>query len=276
MNLKFENILNYLSKTHGLDFSLNQYSSFERKINYRMDVLDFHDMTDYLHYLEHHSDELSQLIDALTINVSRFFRNALTFDYIAKIILPKMIAKKAKQKDHSLRIWSAGCAMGEEPYSIAILINEIMKNQNFKFDINIFATDINRTILRSAREGIYHFDHIKDVRYGLLREYFAIMGENYVLNSSIKEMINFSFYDMIDPKTYVPPESVFGNFDIVLCRNLLIYFKSRRQEIIFDKLFRSLVSDGFLVLGGAERLPVKYEKYFLKENNYCHIYHKYP
>lgn len=276
MNHNVEHVLHYLNKTHGFDFSLNQYSSLERKINDRMSVLKFNDTQCYLQYLEHHSEELNQLIDALTINVSRFFRNALTFDYIEKIILPRMIAKKIKNKDFSLRIWSAGCSMGEEPYSMAILINEIMKKQNLKFDINIFATDINRKILLTAQEGIYHFDHIKDVKHGLLCEYFVVKKENYVLSPKIKKMVNFSFYDMIDPKTYVPPESVFGDFDIVLCRNLLIYFKARRQEIIFDKLFRSLALDGCLVLGEAERLPNIYIKHFFEENNYCHIYHKYP
>ncbi|SDU36150.1 CheR family methyltransferase [Desulfobacula phenolica] len=275
MRHEFESILCYLNKTHGFDFSANRYSSLERKINNRTAFLKIMDAQSYIRYVEAHPEELITLIDLLTINVSRFFRNTLTFELIAKKMLPAMIAEKIKTNDPCLRVWSAGCAEGEEPYSIAILINEIMEKEKNEFDINIFATDINKKILQKAREGIYHFDQIKDIKHGLLCKYFTIKDDTYILSPKIKKMVDFSFYNVIDPKTYVPPESVFGNFDLVLCRNLLIYFKAKRQSIIFDKLIRSLSQKGCLVLGKAEKLPVKFKKYFSKENNYGHIHLKY-
>ncbi len=276
MRHEVEPVLYYLNKTHGFDFSASRYSSLERKINNRTAFLKTLDAQSYIRYLELHPEELITLIDLLTINVSRFFRNALTFELIAKKILPAIIAKKIKAGDPSLRVWSAGCAKGEEPYSIAILINEIMEKEKNDFDINIFATDINKKILQKAREGIYHFDQIKGIKHGLLCKYFTIKDDTYLLNSKIKKKVNFSFYDVIDPRTYVPPESVFGNFDLVLCRNLLIYFKKERQSIIFDKLYRSLAKNGCLVLGKAEKLPAKFKKHFSKENNNSHLYMKYP
>lgn len=276
MRHEFESILYYLNKTHGFDFSASRYSSLERKINNRTAFLKIMDAQSYIRYLELHPEELITLIDLLTINISRFFRNTLTFELIAKKILPAIIEEKIKAGDPCLRIWSAGCAKGEEPYSIAILAKEIMKKGKVDFDINIFATDINKKILQKARKGVYRFDQIKDIKHGLLCKYFTIKDDTYILSPKIKKMVNFSFYDVIDPRTYVPPESVFGNFDLVLCRNLLIYFKAERQSIIFDKLLRSLSQNGCLVLGKAEKPPAKFKQYFSKENNNSHLYMKYP
>jgi len=225
--------------------------------------------------LEHNADERTTLIDCLTVNVSRFFRNPLTFEHLARRTLPAIIARKADRSDQSLRVWSAGCARGEEPYSTAILINEIIEKENKAFDLNIFATDINTKMLETVNTGRYQFDQIKNVKHGWIHKYFTCIDDTYILSPKIRNMVNFSFYNMIDAKTYVPPESVFGNFDLVLCRNLLIYFKAERQEIIFEKLFHALAPDGYLVLGEAEKLPARFERFFYKENDYSHIYRKY-
>jgi chemotaxis protein methyltransferase CheR len=151
---------------------------------------------------------------------------------------------------------------------------ELIKKEELKLNLNIFATDIDESALKKAQEGAYTFESIKNVKYRLLKKHFTIKDESYLLNPEIKELVKFSFYDMLDKKTYVPPESVFGNFDLVLCRNVLIYFQTEHQEIIFDKLVRSLAVNGHLVLGEAEMLPLKYQRCFQKENEYCHIYRK--
>jgi chemotaxis methyl-accepting protein methylase len=88
-------------------------------------------------------------------------------------------------------------------------------------------------------------------------------------------MVSFSFYDLLDTKTYAPPESVFGHFDLILCRNVLIYFESAYQDIIFDKLFRALAVNGYLILGEVEQLPINYQSYFVQDNDYCQAYRKY-
>lgn len=276
MNCEFEHILRYVNKIHGFYFSPERYSSLERKVNERMAAVNTSDAKGYIRYVQGHPEELNKLIDLLTVNVSRFFRNPLTFEYIAKRTLPEILAEKIKNGDHSLRVWSAGCATGEEPYSIAIIINEIMGKQHDAFDVNIFATDINRKILQQAREGRYCFDKVENIKYGLLNKYFIIQEDDYVLTPAIKKTVRFSFYDIIDPKTYVPPDSVFGGFDLVLCRNMLIYFQAEHQEVIFSKLYRSLAGGGYLVLGDSEIVPVKYEKKICSEASYCHIYRKCP
>lgn len=272
MNKELEKILGYLNEKRGFDFSGNRPAMIGRRIKKRLTATQSANFHDYLNYLKIHPRELDSLIDVLTINVSRFFRNTLTFEYIAGRVLPAIIWQKTETLDHSLRVWSAGCSTGEEPYSVAILINELIKKEELKLNLNIFATDIDEGALKKAQAGVYPFESIKGIKYHFLKKYFTIDDESYTLNSEIKELVSFSFYDMLDKKTYVPPESVFGNFDLVLCRNVLIYFQTEYQDIIFDKLHRSLSKNGYLVLGEAEAPIIKYQRYFVKENECCHIY----
>ncbi len=274
MNRELEKILSYLHEKRGVDFSGNRSSMIERRLSNRLAVVESANLREYLTYLEKHPEELNNLIDVLTINVSRFFRNPLTFEYLAARVLPAIVRQKSDAGDHSLRVWSAGCSQGEEPYSVAILINELMEKEKLGLDLNIFATDIDEKTLKKARDGVYPFESIQEIKYGLLKKYFTSDNETYTLNPETKSRVNFSVYDMMHKKTYAPPESVFGNFDLVLCRNLLIYFQTEHQEIIFDKLFRSLAGNGWLVLGEAEMLPLKYQGYFHKEHEYCHVYCK--
>jgi len=275
MNPEIEIILSYLTEKRGVDFSGNRPALIERRINTRLTATKTVDFHDYRDYLTTHPKELDSLIDVLTITVSRFFRNTLTFEYIADRVLPAIIHQEAKTLDPSLRVWSAGCSTGEEPYSIAILINELMRKEHVPLHLNIFATDIDKKALKKAQAGVYPFENIKGIKYHLLKKYFTITNDAYSLNAEIKELISFYVYDMLDKKTYVPSESVFGNFDLVLCRNVLIYFQTEYQDLIFKKLYRSLSKQGYLVLGEAETLPPKYRRYFKKENDYCRVYRKY-
>ena len=271
---EIEKILNYLNEKRGFDFSGYRPAMIERRIKNRLLAVNRAGFREYLRYLEEHPEELSNLIDVLTINVSRFFRETLTFEYIAGRVFPAIVLKKTGSPDHPLRVWSAGCSTGEEPYSIAILVDELMKKEGLELHPNIFATDIDEGALKKAQEGVYTFESIKNVKYRLLKKHFTIEDESYLLNPEIKELVKFSLYDMLDKKTYAPPESVFGGFDLILCRNVLIYFQTEHQKIIFDKLVRALAGNGYLVLGEAETLPLKYQRYFQKENEYCHVYQK--
>ena len=267
-------ILNYLNKKRGFNFSGYRTSMLERRVRQRFPSTKCKNYNDYFHFLRENSDELDNLIDMLTINVSRFFRDTLTFEYIAGRILPAIVYEKKATMDRSLRIWSAGCSMGEEPYSVAILINELFKKEDLKLDVNIFATDIDGKILKKAQKAAYPFESIENVKYRLLKKYFVSGKNSLQLISEIRDLVSFSSYDILDRKSYAPPESVFGGFDMVFCRNVLIYFNMEYQDLIFDKLYRSLTQHGYLVLGKAEVPSVKYKRRFKKVNECCHIYQK--
>jgi chemotaxis methyl-accepting protein methylase len=269
-----QNIINFLHINRGLDFSGYRTAMLNRRVRKRILTTNLANLDEYKNYLEHNNSELDMLIDVLTINVSRFFRDTFSFEYIASTILPKLIIEKNNSKDRSVRIWSAGCASGEEPYSIAILIKEIFKNEKLKLNTAIFATDINKKVLEFANEGVYSSESIKNIRHSLLDKYFLTIGKVFKLRSSIKKMVQFSEFDMINQKSIVPPESIYGDFDIVLCRNLLIYFESDFQEVIFNKLYQSLNINGVLFLGDAEIPLGKYKNKFTKISKYHKIYRK--
>ncbi len=274
MDKNLEKILDYLKGKRGFDFSGYRPPMLGRRMGKRLRPTKCDGFPEYLKYLKKHPEELDELVDVLTINVSRFFRNTLAFDYIADRILPAIVSEKKGSLDHSLRVWSAGCATGEEPYSIAILIRELQRKEKLDLATNIFATDIDERVLKRAKKALYPYESIKSMKYRLLKRYFEEKRKRFELIPKIQEMVDFSTFDMISKKGYAPPESVFGNFDMIFCKNVLIYFSTRHQDRIFDKLYRSLAKGGYLVLGRAE-VPIReYQNRFRKVNECCPIYQK--
>lgn len=293
-------ILDYLMEKRGFDFSGYHPPMLARRISQRLNATSSANFSDYLSCLQQNDSELDQLIDVITINVSRFFRDALTFELIASRILPAIIQEKNRGQDHSLRIWSAGCAQGEEPYSLAILIHELLEkfersgtpsrtrmghgasagNQYGKsppsspFSLHIFATDIDRGALTDAGKAVYPPTSVENIKHGLLTKYFMPEGNSFRLIPEIQDIVTFSFYDMLDKKHGVPPESVFGAFDLVFCRNLLIYFNTEYQETIIAKLYHSLSENGYLILGEAEAPTMRYHAQFHRVFDFSPIYRK--
>ena len=274
MNCKIKKILDYLQNQKGFDFSGYRRSLLERRINKRLLATETGNFNEYCTFLTNNQIEADELIDALTINVSQFFRNPLVFEFISEKLLPPMISEKLQRYKKYLRIWSAGCASGEEAYSLAIIFNEFLEKEKLELDLRIFATDIDKKSLKSAEEGLYNFESIKDVRYGLLSKYFIQKNNSFRIVSKIKNMVNFSSYDLLEKNSYAPPESIFGNFDLIFCRNVLIYFNLEYQEKIFEKLHRSLVPKGYLILGEAEMISKRYQRYFTSLGEYLKIFKK--
>ncbi len=274
MNCKIKKILDYLQNQKGFDFSGYRRSMLERRINKRLLATETQNFNEYCKYLMNNQTEVDELIDALTINVSQFFRNPFVFEFISEKLVPRLIFGKLKKKEKYLRIWSTGCASGEEPYSLAIIFNEFLEKENLGLDLIIFATDIDKKSLKSAKERVYSFESIKEVKYGLLSKYFIRKNSSFKIVSKIKNMVSFSFYDLLEKRNYAPPESVYGNFDLIFCRNVLIYFNSEYQEKIFKKLYLSLAPKGYLILGESEMISKKYERYFTKMSEYLKIFQK--
>jgi chemotaxis protein methyltransferase CheR len=284
MNTVIRDILYCLRAERGLDFSGYRLSMVERRVAQRASGVGCGDLPSYLGYLSEHPDELDNLADVLTINVSRFFRNPLTFEYLASKILPRLVYEKKQQGDFMLRIWSAGCSFGEEAYSIAILIREILDREDLRFDVRIFATDIDQGALKKAGAAVYPYESVKEVKFGLLKRYFVpaepenkgagTENESFQLVPEIRDIVSFSTYDILTRHTFAPPESIFGSFDMVLCRNLLIYFNPECQNAIMEKLFRTLRPAGYLILGEAEVPTPAYRKSFNRVDGCCHVYQK--
>jgi chemotaxis methyl-accepting protein methylase len=267
-------ILDYLLEERGFDFSGYRPAMLARRIGQRLTATSSKDFGDYLGCLQRNAPELDQLLDVLTINVSRFFRDTLTFELIADRILPAIIQEKTRMGDQALRVWSAGCALGEEPYSLAILIHELLRQEGLALNLHLFATDIDARALKEAERAIYPRTSVENIKHRLLTKYFTPEGASFRLLPEIRERVHFSLYDLLDKKHSVPPESIFGNFDLLLCRNLLIYFNIEYQEIIFERLYHSLAHHGYLVLGEAEAPILKYHQHFNRVFDFSPIYRK--
>lgn len=268
-------ILEFLKTSRRMDCSGYRPAMIQRRIDHRLFKARCRDYAEYLHLIQESQDELDCLLDALTINVTRFFRDTLVFEYIADKVLPAIMSEKRKTSGASLRVWSAGCATGEEPYSAAILISELFRKDNIQFPLFIFATDISNKTLVKAREAVYGFESVKNLKYRLMKQYFVQEAEaRYRLVPETRDLVSFSHYNMLDEGSFSPSDSIFGNFDLVFCRNLLIYFETKAQDIIFSKLYRSLAHGGYLVLGESETPCRSFQDRFRKVTDCCHVYQK--
>ena len=176
------------------------------------------------------------------------------FEIISANILPEIIRRKRQTGSKEVRVWSAGCGKGEEAYSIAILIHQAMENVSEKLYPLIFATEIDRNALKSAVSGVYPRESFENTKLGILDSYFTKGENSFAVKPFIKELVQFSYDDLLSPGTFAPAESVFGSFDIVLCRNVLIYYVKTQQNSLFLKIYRSLAGKGYLVLGESENL----------------------
>jgi len=194
------------------------------------------------------SGECAKLADTLTIHVSSFFRNPMVFEILAQSVLPRLMEQK-----NEIRVWSAGCAAGEEPYSVAILIQEEVKRLQ-RTDVRplIFATDVDRDILTAAETARYPGESLNTTKLGWVNTYFSSEKEGFQLSSEVRKMVYFSVDDLLSKQTGAPAESIFGSFDLILCRNVLIYFTKEKQKQILQRLYTSLTKGGTLVLGDSE------------------------
>lgn len=195
--------------------------------------------------------EAERLQEALHISYTSFFREPLTFALLEQVVLPTVIANK--NKGGQIRIWSAGCAGGREAYSVAMLLSDLLESSGKELSYRIFATDISEKALEEGRAGVYNESLVQEVKLKHIHKYFETDGNNYLMKSGIKDFVDFSRYDMRDTETMNPPVSIYGDFDLVICSNLLIYYNSRVQREIINKLKKSISETGYLITGESEK-----------------------
>ena len=240
------------------------------RIDNRINLSKCTNTKDYLRFLKTSPDEKLILENNFQINVSQFFRDPMVFEFLYSCVIPEQFSKKPD----SLRIWSAGCSAGEEPFSFAILLEEYFLKENISPDIFFFATDSDQNILEEAKRGNYSYNQVVECKLNFIDKYFRVRNKKYHVNDKIKTMVNFSYDNLLDKNSYAPKESIFGGFDIIFCRNVLIYFNEDFHERIFEKLYRSLEKGGLLVLGEAETIPRKFTGKFIQLNNFSKIYRR--
>jgi chemotaxis methyl-accepting protein methylase len=198
-------------------------------------------------------DEASRLIESFQISYSEFFRNPLTFSVLERIVLPSLVQKRKQKDTGEVRIWSSACAAGQEPYSLAILMEDVQERRREKQNYRIFATDQNQPQVDEAQQGKYQVADMGNVTLKRASTWFDKHGNTYWVKQELKNNIDFSVFDLFDEKYSCPPASIFGDFDLVVCANLLFYYKNEERGKILEKVSRSLNKDGFLITGETER-----------------------
>jgi len=268
-------ILKKLKEKTGYDFSQYRQGTIKRRIAKRLWTIGVKDIQTYITILERDLNECKRLIQELTIKVSQFFRNPYVFEILNIMILPEILEIKKKQKDCMIRIWSAGCAYGEEAYSIAMLLMEYFKQKKIfnDYKISIFATDIDEKALIKAKQGIYDEEAVLEVKKKFLDKYFIYNGL-YKVTDEIKQLVNFYEHDVTSQRQIAPPGGVICNYDMILCRNLLIYLSDPLQKRVISNFSKSLNPGGYLILGESEYIPKEFEEIFILKDRHGKIYQK--
>lgn len=241
-NQVYRNILAKLQRNMKVDFTLYKSSTIQRRIERRMIALKLAELNDYYDYImQQDNSEIEALFNDILIGVTSFFRDEDAYEAL-KEQLSKLLKKK---ENKNIRIWTPGCSTGEEAYSIAIILSELLGKEIVNYKIQIFATDIDDSSTRFARGGRYPESSLMSVDKNLVKKYFMIKNEEYEIIKPVRDMCIFSRHDITN-------DPAFMRLDLISCRNLLIYFTSELQSRIFPMFHYSLNDDGLLFLGKSE------------------------
>lgn len=211
--------------------------------------------------------EYEELMRDLTINVTHFFRDEAVFRALEDEVLPLIIYHKVKSGGSSIRIWSAGCSSGEEPYSLAILMRELLEEEFDNFSVTIVASDIDEGVLEKAKKGQYLPRQVVNVPPPYLARHFTIDDGMYQISPEIRDMVQFRNIDLFTA-------TAGSHFDMILCRNVVIYFTRDMQEKLYMKFHRSLRPGGYLVMGNTETLAGEAATLFNPTHSRERIYQK--
>jgi chemotaxis protein methyltransferase CheR len=235
----------------GIYFSDNKAYLLENRLENRLNELSLSTFEDYYYYLRYGdkaSEELYSLYDAVTTNETSFFRNPPQLEMLRSILQSEYL--NGNKRSEKLRVWSAGCSTGEEPYTIAIIILELMETLREARPFDVFATDISRKALLSAEKAIFNSYAMRNVEGPIKEKYFVKAKNGYAIKEPLKKFVKFDFVNLNDGDAY----RKFGHMDIIFCRNVLIYFDESMKKKVLDHLYAALKAGGHLFLGHSESL----------------------
>lgn len=227
----------WVLKEYKIDLAAYKSNQLHRRILSLMSRVGVNSVEEYINLLKSDAAQKQKFLDFITINVTEFFRNPEIFQELEKKV------KSELSYNSGLKIWSAACSVGAEPYSLAMIMEELYPRVNHK----IVATDIDNTILQKAKNGEYVYSEVKNVPKRFLEKYFLVEDGKYCINSGIKKMVSFKKHDLI-------LDNYEKNFDLIVCRNVVIYFNSDIKDRIYEKFSESLKKGGLLFVGATESI----------------------
>jgi two-component system CheB/CheR fusion protein len=243
--VNLEALLDFVKRNRGFDFTGYKRSSLERRIRKRMEEVGIATYGEYLDHLEVHQDEFAFLFNTILINVTAFFRDAATWDYLRSDVVPKLVA--ARPADTPLRVWCAGCASGEEAYTIAMVLADVLGEEAYRDRVKIYATDVDEEALQAARQASYPAKAVEAVPRELLDRYFERYDSRYVFRQDLRRTVIFGRNDLVQ-------DAPISRIDLLVCRNTLMYFNAETQAQILRRFHVGLDDEGVLVLGKSEML----------------------
>jgi len=241
----FEALLSHLKENRGFDFTGYKRSSLTRRVDRRMAQVGVASYADYVDYLEMHNEEFTALFNTILINVTGFFRDAEAWNYLRAEILPTVLASKAPGE--IIRVWSAGCASGEEAYTLAMILAEAMGMEEFRARVKVYATDVDEEALTYARHATYDERQVRAVPTPMLERYFDQVGSRFAFQKALRRSVIFGRNDLVQ-------DAPISKIDVLVCRNALMYFNAETQSRILSRLHFALAQNGVLFLGKAEML----------------------
>jgi two-component system CheB/CheR fusion protein len=241
----FEALLRYMRDSRGFDFTGYKRTSLMRRVHHRMDQAGFTSFEGYLDGLQASSDEFTALFNTLLINVTSFFRDAEAWEFLGADFIPRMLAERAPSDP--IRVWSAGCASGQEAYSLAMLLAEALGRAEFRQRVKIYATDIDEDALAEARLAAYDARAVESVPADLLTRYFEQANGAYVFDKDLRRAVIFGRNDLVK-------DAPISRVDLLVCRNTLMYLNADTQRNVLGRLHFALKPQGTLFLGHAEML----------------------
>lgn len=236
--MDFNEFHKWVHRELGINLSAYKPEQLNRRINSLMTRVGIKTLDEYTRVIKNDSEQKQKFLDFITINVTEFFRNPELFED-----LEKQISKELLPNNPNLKIWSAACSIGCEPYTLGIILDRIAPNGRH----NIIATDIDNTILSKAKLGEYTQNEMKAVKNNDLSKYFRIIDDKYYIDSKIKNMVTFKKHDLI-------LDNYDNNFDLIVCRNVVIYFNNDIKQDIYERFSNSLKKGGLLFVGATESI----------------------
>lgn len=249
---EFLEFVGYMQKNYGIDLSKKKILIEGRLSN----LIEKKGMSSFGQYLDsvkrNNKDEIITLINKLTTNYTYFYREENHFKFLREVFLP---FEEKNNRTKILNIWSAGCSSGEEPYTLAMVIDDYFKFAANQWKIQIFATDISENVLTKAREGIYSEDSVKNLPESFKKRYFEKINDKYQVSPDVKKHITFKVFNLMDPVI------IKNKYDVIFCRNVMIYFNAETKANIVSKFYEATKPGGYLMIGHAETIQRDKSKY---------------
>jgi chemotaxis methyl-accepting protein methylase len=262
-----DDVLGTLQRRYAVDFRQYRRRFLDRRIRARMHALGIGSYVHYARLLAEDPGEYESLLGALSINVSAFMRDPAAFDALREAALIPLVHERERCGMRHLAIWSAGCSKGEEPYSVAMLLLDLLGASCPRWHLTLHGSDVNAKVLDEARRGWYTADSFSDLEADYLARYFSPATDGFQIDRRVRDLVLWNRQDLRNP----PPRV---QYDVILCRNVLIYYDHLEQALMVAHLLDHLAPGGYLMLGMAEMVPAAHAQQLMPVNGKLRLYRK--